>query len=471
MKYAYVFLSLLFSPALSAQQGSPAQHEAAREKLVALYNRQAFDSIHTLLSPDFKKAMPSRTLVVFFRDNIYATRGMWLSAEKLRDDPGMTIYLAQFEKGSLEMSLAVNPKGEIYGLQFLPPKKKAVAIPSEVRNDNPLRTSIDSIVDTETKNFLARNFNRGLRIAVVHKGKTYTYGYGETVKGNDIIPHDSTIFEIGSLTKTFTALLLAQALEEKRVSEDDDVRKHLEGKFPNLEYKGQPIRLKHLANHTSGLPRLPADLEKQPKFDALDPYRNYSEKMLLSYLQTAKPDTTPGARQEYSNLGVAVLGLALEKIYGKSYEQLVKEKITAPFALSSTTFEDNEKRMAAGYDEHDNKVPYWRFSAFAPAGALRSDMHDMRRYLDVQMKADDPAVRRAQKETTREGPQAVGLGWMITQGASGKNLIWHNGGTFGFSSFLGFMEDRSTGIIILSNSGKPVDMLAMQLLRRMQKLN
>src|SRR5690606_4071369 len=138
---------------------------------------------------------------------------------------------------------------------------------------------------------------------------------------------------------TFCAVLFAKAIVEGRLKAEDELIKYLPGKYPDLSLNGKNGQLKHLANHTSGLPGIPEDFKDQPGFDPLNPYNNYTKAMLYNYLKNVKLESEPGREYVYSSTGMALRGLVLKEVYGKSFEELVTEKIRIPGQMQNTSLQ------------------------------------------------------------------------------------------------------------------------------------
>src|SRR5215204_311741 len=203
---------------------------------------------------------------------------------------------------------------------------------------------VDAAVERAARKFMSDAHAVGLSVGVLKGGKAYTYNYGEVAKDGRRLPTPRTIYEIASITKTFTGVLLAQAAVEKRVRLDDDVRKYLDGDYPNLEFEGQPVRLVHLINHTS---RLPFVLPDRPElFKNPDPFelpkilteieRNYTRADFYRDLHAVRLDKVPGSDFKYSNAAAQLLGFILERVYGMPYERLVAKKIASPLGMRET---------------------------------------------------------------------------------------------------------------------------------------
>ncbi len=200
----------------------------------------------------------------------------------------------------------------------------------------------------------------GLSVGILRDEETYTYNYGTLEKGGKSAPAANTLYPIASVTKTFTGTLLAIAGQEGKVKLDDDVRRYLDGNYPNLEYQGHPIHLDQLVNHNSGLPfNLPDIPENRPPFPPMTAavtqlLDGYSRKDFLADLHKVEIKTMPGEKFSYSNSAAVLLSIVLERVYGMPYEEIVKRKIARPLGMQDTTITVNEeqaKRLAKGYDE------------------------------------------------------------------------------------------------------------------------
>lgn len=297
-----------------------------------------------------------------------------------------------------------------------------------------------------------------LVIAVVKDGKSHVYTYGKLADGK--APDADTVFEIGSVTKTFTATLLAEAVENGRDKLDEPVAKLLPG-FSIPSRDGKYITLGNLAEQHSGLPRLPSNL--QPS-DPKNPYAGYDAKKLKAFLAGYKLPRDPGSRYEYSNLGVGLLGYALARQNGSTYGTLVEKKVFKPLGMKLSGVDISpamHEHLAVGHDDQGKPTENWDLDVLAGAGAIKSTGADMLRYLEANMGVAktplDAAMRFARKPRLRVGgDEEIGLVWMMRHDKDG-NVIWHNGMTGGYASFLGFTADGKRGVVVLTNIQQSVD--------------
>jgi D-alanyl-D-alanine-carboxypeptidase/D-alanyl-D-alanine-endopeptidase len=291
--------------------------------------------------------------------------------------------------------------------------------------------------------------------AVVDGDKSEVVAFGRLENGK--APDGGTVYEIGSITKTFTGMLLAEAVLAGRATLDTPVARLLpEFKIPSRS--GREISLGELAMQNSGLPRLPANI--RPK-DPENPYADYDAAKLKAFLGGYELPRDPGAAYEYSNLGFGLLGYALAHAANTTYGAMTAEAIFKPLGMtvSGTVLTDAMRaHLAPGHIASGAPVKNWDFDALAGAGAIRSTADDMLRYLRANMGVGaSPLVaatqfaQRPRSDATRN--MRIGLAWMTT----GSGIVWHNGETGGYAGFIGFTADRRRGVVILTDTGTLVD--------------
>ena len=327
---------------------------------------------------------------------------------------------------------------------------------------SPGSIDIGRVVNDSANKFMSDQHSVGLSVGIIKDGRSWTYNFGEVEKGTKILPDRHTIYELASITKTFTGVLLAQAVVEGRVKLDDDVRRYLDGSYPNLEFEGKPIKLFHLINHTS---RLPFVMPDRPElFRNPDPYElpkiltaiesNYTRENFYEDLHKVKLDKAPGTEFRYSNSAAQLLGYILERIYGMPYEQLILRKIAKPLAMTETKITltaAEKKRLAKGHYDNGSIALYGTPQTQA-AGALRSSVSDMLKYIKYHLNGDDEVIRLSHQTTWGDIKYyASGLNWQMNTTSAGHRRIWQSGGSFGFSSHCVIFPELRLGIILLSN--------------------
>jgi len=233
------------------------------------------------------------------------------------------------------------------------------------------------------------------------------------------------------------------------------------------------ITLQMLSNHTSGLSRLPDNLDYHSS-DPLDPYKDYKKEYLFAYLKTCKLNTKPGETYAYSNLAVGLLGTILEKVSGKSYEQMVEEIICTPLGMKSTAQHLSpalKQRFVTVYNEDGKETPAWNFEALAPCGALRSTVNDLLLYAKANMMMGDTKLSKAfqltHQVTHTQQDMKLGLGWHIIK-VDGVDYIFHNGGTYGCSTFLAYNIEKKLAVVVFSNCAESVDATGGAIIKKLQ---
>ena len=310
----------------------------------------------------------------------------------------------------------------------------------------------------------ARQAGVGMVVGVIEPSGRRIVSYGKLAKDDKRTLGRDTVFEIGSVTKVFTALLLADMVARGEVALSDPV-----GKYLPAGVKVPAITLEQLATHTSGLPRLPSNLA--PK-DGDNPYADYTVAQLYEFLATMTPVSDP--KYDYSNLGAGLLGHALARRAGTDYEALVRRRILAPLGMKSTSITldaSMKERLALGHDAEMKRAANWDLLTLAGAGALRSTANDMLTFLAAAMGVTKSplsapmAAMLAKRRPTGDAGHEVALGWHVYT-ANDREIVWHNGGTGGYRSWIGFEPKSRTGVVVLSNAstGAGVDDIGRHLL-------
>ena len=325
--------------------------------------------------------------------------------------------------------------------------------------ENPQEAKIDSIVNTHAKQLMNDSSMVGLSLGIYYDEENFFFNYGSIEKGQQISPTQNTIYEIGSITKTFTGILLAHAVLENKIDLNDDIRTYLKNDYSNLNYNGTPIRIINLANHSSGLPEdiYPKELNslKNPTmFDIINLFEGDKGSMFLNDLHDVKPDYQPGNNILYSNTGMILLGIILENIYSTSYAALIDRYFTHPLGMNNTEtvyFKSDTDNYTKGYDKNGNIMPHITFQIAGAAGGLKSTTYDMIIYIKENIKEMDEAIKLSHKSTISADGQEMGLGWQIRRDFKDDKLLWHNGGEPGFSSYIAILPNKNIGIIGLTN--------------------
>jgi D-alanyl-D-alanine-carboxypeptidase/D-alanyl-D-alanine-endopeptidase len=300
-------------------------------------------------------------------------------------------------------------------------------------------------------------------VGIVSKQGRHLFGHGRMAADSPVRPDGRTLFEIGSVTKTFTALLLADSAERGKLKLDDPVRLCLPDEVQMPKRGDKEITLEHLATHTSALPRIPLSIRLTAVF-VTNPYKDYDAGDLYQTLAGLSLARDPGEKYEYSNLAFGLLGHALSRQAGGSFEELAVERICKPLGLRDTRVnlnEDQRQRFALPYTASGTKASTWEFDSLAGAGALRSTTDDMLTYVEANMGLKKtellPAMQRCHKsrQPTPNKIQSIGLGWHVEKRSLNTQLIFHGGGTGGYNCLVGFMEqdgEPTFGLVVLTNA-------------------
>jgi CubicO group peptidase (beta-lactamase class C family) len=299
----------------------------------------------------------------------------------------------------------------------------------------------------------------GIVVGVIEPDGRRVVAYGNLANADPGTLDGDTIFEIGSISKVFTSLVLADMVNRKEVTLDDPAAKYLPENVKMPERSGKSITLHDLSTHSSGLPPLPSNLKRK---DPRNPYAGYSVDDLYQFLSSYTLPRDPGSEVEYSNLGAGLLGHLLASRAGTDYESLIRSRITQPLSMPDTgiTLSPSMKqRMATGHTAMLAPVANWDLPALlAGSGALRSSANDMLTFLEAFLGYQESPLAPAMKamlETCRTlGKAKMGLGWFIFP-TDGREIAMHDGGTGGFCSFVGYDPKERIGVVVLSNAFTP----------------
>jgi D-alanyl-D-alanine-carboxypeptidase/D-alanyl-D-alanine-endopeptidase len=330
------------------------------------------------------------------------------------------------------------------------------------------------VTDDEVRSVLQDRIERakrsvGIVVGLIDEKGTRIISFGKPVIDSKQSLDGNSIFEIGSVTKVFTATLLADMVERGEVSLNDPISKYLPKTVKTPTRDGKEITLLDLATQTSGLPRLPTNFT--PK-DQKNPYADYTVDQLYSFLSSYTLTRGIGEKYEYSNLGVGLLGHILALRAGMDYETLVRKRISGPLKMKDTSIgltPEMQARLATGHNGALKPVANWDLPTLAGAGALRSSVNDMLKFVAANLGLTKSpllaAMQRAQ-QSQRETGQAdltIALNWHILKKFDSE-IIWHNGGTGGYHSFIGFDKKNRKGVVVLSNSANDIDDIGRHLL-------
>lgn len=454
-----------------------AQEEEARQQInQAVFNKveyhfnlQETDSIYALASAKFKQSLSAEAFRTVMEQQLYPL-GRIQSAEMIGYEKNAGTYKLNFISAPQQLVLGLDSANNIETFLFQPYKQPLPAQTGPVVPASTAASGLDRFVDSVALGYSRKGNTHALAIGIISNGKTHSYFYGETEAENKRLPDENTLFEIGSITKTFTATLLAYFAQQELLNLDDPITKYLPDSLavnPSL----QQITLKQLANHTSGLPRLPANLERMAAAHPGNPYEGYTRAHLYAFLKTYEADIAPDSIYAYSNLGYGILGDILSTVSGKSFAELVREIIGTPLELNNTTAQPDtaQQYLAKGYNEKGTETPHWTFNEpMTAVRSLKSTVSDLLRYTRAHFKLPETALENAlalTREFTFFTPPDtdIGLAWQMNL-IGGSLTYRHSGETGGSSSFVAFSPDRRVAIVVLSNTAEPVSPTAATIL-------
>lgn len=342
-------------------------------------------------------------------------------------------------------------------------------LPADLTN-NPLQTQLDAGVDAIYQTYRDGLNTPGLIVGILqHDGEHY-YGYGETQRGSGRIPDAVTYFEIGSITKTFTALATIDWLHSQGLSPDTPIRPYLPADLPTLNRGGVELTFRHLLSHTSGLPYMPANFGLDLYTNPARAWAAYDTTRLYSCLLNVQLEFEPGTAFHYSNLAVGLLGVILERQYGQDYGDLIRQRVLRPLGLTNVhaDFKDTDPlRWAVGYQQ-GRTTPYWKsFNALDGAGVLKATPRELLRYASLQLQPPPTPLGQAMQAAQQVVLPAFRtndyyrtrptLGWFEYQnhGLPDETFLFHDGGTGGFNSELFIHRPSGRALVVIYNQDGP----------------
>ncbi|HDS1131954.1 serine hydrolase domain-containing protein [Stenotrophomonas maltophilia] len=324
---------------------------------------------------------------------------------------------------------------------------------------------VGAAVDEAAHALIEQPLLHSASIGVVYRGKTFIRHRGEMVAGKPDVPTDATLYEIGSLSKTLAGTLMARAVLEGRVGLEDDVRSYLQGDYPNLQYQGQPIRVRHLLSHTSGLPNMLPERANTVLEDFTDHrvpgelsalYAHYGKPDFLRDLHAVRIPRMPGKEYAYSSAGTELTAHILEGVYKTDYTSLLRGFFSDAAAMTSIGIKlgNAEKdRLAIGYHS-DNPVPTSPMPQlpWGASGNVKATVPDMVKYLQFQL-ANGPVVQESHRTLARFDDEfSIGYFWNIVAGDRQKGVYYvHHGGVPRSQCYIYIMPEHDLGIFVITN--------------------
>lgn len=462
---------LLFQPFEEELKAAPMDAQEMRtdgvaQQVLSLINQKQADSAYFYAGDSFRAGVDKASWKSICERNLFPLTPL-SPAIFLGSKNGVNQY--KIKQFLFSVGLDQNSK---FSTLLIQPYQKKNPETIKILSDNPMKTHLDSLVNAVAMEHMQTKGSVGLSAGISLDGNDYFYNYGEVKLGNGQLPARTSLYDIGSITKTFTSTLLAIAVGQKKVNLDTPITKYLpDSVASNSSLKN--ITLKMLANHTSGLPRMPEDIGRS-MIDINQPYEEYDAGDLYSFLKQFKEVRAPGVKYEYSNLGAGLLGVILENILQKPYHQLLEDFILSPANLRQTSLvvsAADRNLIAQGYDETGKPIDMWLFKAMEGAGALKSSSTDLLHYGKLQWSTGNTeltkAVQLTHQITFDDNHTVMGLGWHILP--ENKAIVQHSGGTGGYKSFVGAHLQKKFAIAVLTNSAGGGGAFGIRLLQAVEE--
>jgi len=346
-------------------------------------------------------------------------------------------------------------------------KKEQPAEPQkEVLTDNPKVSDMDKLVDNTFKAYASKPKTAGFSIALIDNNVVRQNNYGETKLGNKTLPNNQTLYEIGSITKTFIAPTILAWINNTDIdipinspSLGTNISPHLPTILASrLSLNNTPVTFRHLLSHTSGFPRIPNDLPNNQ-----DPYNGYDSTKVYNYITQNNLLRTPGslptseqqAYNYYSNFAYGLAGIILERKHKQNLNTVLYNYIFNNLKMTNTTLNNIESVNNRAFPHNNtNNASYWHFSGLAGAGGIKSCLSDMIKYAQAQINtANLSAIQRCQEPVVQiNGKDYFGLGWEFYYTKSNKRITVKDGGTGGFTAFIAFDRTSKKSIVALFNN-------------------
>lgn len=425
-----------------------ANYKTAMDLFQTHYNSGNYEGIFNSFSPEMQNALPLENTKQFV-SGLKLQFGTIENKKFSSYQETYAAYKTKFEKGLLTVNISLDDNNKINGLLIKPYEKQEEKQAGIVENKvvNTLKDFPDRISEAIFSNVKDFPNNTQVSIALLKGEKTHFYGI---IKQNDTvksIDSQNKVFEIGSVTKVFTSTVLASLVEDKKINLNDDINGYYSFTFK----ANNKIDFLSLANHTSGLPRLPDNLSLTVTDN---PYKNYGQKEIEAYLKDNLQLKSNPVKYEYSNLGAGLLGYTLGVSQKTSFQDLLQKRIFEKYQMNNsyTSSENLKDNLVSGLNANGEKVSNWDFDVLFGGGGILSTTEDLAKFVRAQFDNGNKELALTRKPTfTVNEKMKVGLGWHILKNKNNGEFFWHNGGTAGYSSSLTLNVENKNAVIVLSN--------------------
>lgn len=448
----------------SFAQTEKSESKIATESFIENYNNENYKAIFSSFSSNMQNSLPFEKIREFLSD-LKSEAGKIINRKFIKYNNGTSAtYKTEFEHAIFTLYISLDNELKINGF-FIKP-----FIVNNLLDTNKNITKEQSGILFDNVKYFPNQTQ--VSLAIIKKGLVSFYGIKRNNDAISSIENSSNIFEIGSISKVFTSTLLAGFVIDNKLNLNDTIDDYF--KFPIKN--DTKISFKQLANHTSGLPRLPSNLDS---VDPKNPYKDYGAKELVNYLkEKLETKQKPGTKYEYSNLGVGLLGYVLSINTSSSYEEMLQNNIFLKYNMkNSTSIRNNIKNhLVVGLDKDGNETSNYDLSILVGAGGILSNVEDLAKFTMAQFDNTNIELELTRQKTFEVYDSTdVGLGWDILKSKSINEWFWHNGGTGGYKSSMVFDPINKNGVIVLSNvsvrnsSKRNIDILSFALMKTLEK--
>ena len=297
------------------------------------------------------------------------------------------------------------------------------------------------MVEQYASDFLEDERIHSVSIAIYNNGKKETFHFGEQNPGQNNPPTDATLYELASVTKTFTGTMVAKAVLDGKVSLEDDIRDYLPQEYPNFTYEGEKITIQHLITHTGGFPNFPPSEE--------------SKKAFWDGMHQVTIDSKPGTEFHYSNTAPEITAYILEQVYSIPYQQLIRQHIFEPNNMTNTKFVLNNREqdlLIQGYNGNQEPQSHYRNNLWGGISGAHSSTIDLLKYMEYHLNENIPEVKESHKNFfSTQYDFDIGYHWNIVE-VGDEVCIRHHGGIWGMQNWLMVFPESNIGIAVLSNA-------------------
>ena len=468
---------LLFIPFLMNAQEDKFEGQELVNDFIKAYNNEDYQSVFELFSAEMQTALPINELTDFLK-NLSSNAGKISENEFIRQENNISNYKLTFEKWVSQYSFSIDDDKKIaevfYFDTFRDEILSGLAINSLSNNGGLISDKQIELIFEKSKYFPN---NTQISLAFINSDKVTYYGLKRQNDSIFYLSNYQDVFEIGSITKVFTANILAKSVIDNKIKLNENINDYLNIKFKN----DISISFKSLANHTSGLPRMPSNFGGVGN-SSDNPYKHYNDEYLKDYLiNFMEIDNKNIGNSEYSNLGMGLLGFTLSNIYNLNYQELYEKYIFSKYNMKNTTFNIGlvNKNLVKGLDAEGNYTSNWELASLSSAGGILSNVEDLAKYGIAHFNKSNLDLMLMTKKTVKVDNQVdLGLGWHIINSEKSDNKWhWHNGGTGGYTSSMVIDIKNLVGVIVLSNVSAfnafqgNIDQLCFELMKTLKDPN